>query len=131
MSVAIKRNPELWARIVAKVKSENTGGTMPGQWSARKAQIAVKRYKDSGGTYVGSISRSNSLHRWTKQNWRTRSGAPSHISGERYLPAKAIQSLSPKEYERVSASKRRAMRLGHQYSPMPRSIINKVKKFRR
>lgn len=46
---AIKTNPELWHRIVERVKAEGVGGTRPGQWSARKAQIAVKRYKNAGG----------------------------------------------------------------------------------
>ena len=40
---AIKTNPELWHRIVERIKKENIGGTRSGQWSARKAQIAVKR----------------------------------------------------------------------------------------
>ncbi len=48
-STATKSNPALWHRIVERVKKENIGGTKSGQWSARKAQIAVKRYKDAGG----------------------------------------------------------------------------------
>ena len=37
-----------WKRIVAAVKAGSAGGK-PGQWSARKAQIATQRYKKSGG----------------------------------------------------------------------------------
>ncbi len=44
MSTAKKSNPGLWKRIVASVKSGTKGGNA-GQWSARKAQIAVARYK--------------------------------------------------------------------------------------
>ena len=44
MSVAKKTKPKLWKRIVASVKSGSKGGR-PGQWSARKAQIATARYK--------------------------------------------------------------------------------------
>jgi len=127
---AIKKNPELWKRIVQKVKSETIGGTKSGQWSARKAQIAVKRYKSKGGTYVGPKSKSNSLSRWSSQNWRTKSGKPSHITGERYLPAKAIKALSAREYRQVSTKKRRDSRRGVQYSRMPRRISNKVRKYR-
>ena len=43
-----------------------------------------------------------SLKKWTKQKWRTKSGKPStqgsKATGERYLPEKAIKSLSSKEY---------------------------------
>ena len=39
-----------------------------------------------------------SLKAWTKQNWRTKSGKPSSKTGERYLPKKAIDSMSSKEY---------------------------------
>ena len=43
--------PELRKRIVSAVKSEATHGTGAGQWSARKAQLVAKRYKDAGGGY--------------------------------------------------------------------------------
>ena len=35
-----------------------------------------------------------SLDKWTKQKWRTKSGKPSAETGERYLPDAAIKSLS-------------------------------------
>lgn len=41
---ATKTKPKLWKRIVASVKAGSKGGR-PGQWSARKAQIATARYK--------------------------------------------------------------------------------------
>jgi len=43
--------PELRRRIFNDVKSEATAGTGAGQWSARKAQVVAKRYKDAGGGY--------------------------------------------------------------------------------
>jgi len=131
MSKAIKQNPVLWKSVVAQVKSEEIGGTRANQWSARKAQIAVKLYKSKGGTYIGPKSKSNSLVRWDNQKWTTKSGIPSHISGERYLPEKAIRSLSSKDYSRVSALKRNSMRKGQQYSRMPRDIANSLRKFRK
>ena len=33
-----------------------------------------------------------SLDRWTKQKWRTKSGKPSAETGERYLPDAAIKA---------------------------------------
>jgi hypothetical protein len=43
--------PEMRKRIVSQVKSEATQGTAAGQWSARKAQLVAKRYKEAGGGY--------------------------------------------------------------------------------
>jgi len=43
--------PELRKRIFNDAKSEATAGTGAGQWSARKAQVVAKRYKDAGGGY--------------------------------------------------------------------------------
>ena len=43
--------PELRKRIFNDVKSQATAGTGAGQWSARKAQVVAKRYKDAGGGY--------------------------------------------------------------------------------
>jgi hypothetical protein len=46
-----------------------------------------------------------SLKSWTKQKWRTKSGKPStqgpRATGERYLPSKAIASLSDKSIEQL------------------------------
>ena len=47
-----------------------------------------------------------SLKKWTKQKWRTKSGKPSAKTGERYLPDKAIKSLSNKEYAATTKKKR-------------------------
>ena len=41
---AKKTNEKMLKSIVASVKAGSAGGR-PGQWSARKAQIATKRYK--------------------------------------------------------------------------------------
>ena len=50
MSTATKTKPSLWKRIVANVKAGSKGGK-PGQWSARKAQMVAKMYKEKGGGY--------------------------------------------------------------------------------
>ena len=49
-------NPKLWESIKNIVMKMDTGGTKAGQWSARKAQIAVKLYKEKGGGVSSSIS---------------------------------------------------------------------------
>ena len=50
-----------------------------------------------------------SLKKWTKQDWRTKSGKPSAKTGERYLPAKAIKSLSSSEYAATTRAKRQGI----------------------
>ncbi len=76
-----------------------------------------------------------SLVAWTKQKWRTKSGKPStqgsKATGERYLPEKAIKALSPSEYSRSSAAKRKATKRGKQFSKQPRKTAKKTSRFRR
>ena len=43
--------PSLRKRIFNSVKAAAIVGTGAGQWSARKAQLMAKRYKDAGGGY--------------------------------------------------------------------------------
>lgn len=129
MSTSKKSNPGLWKRIVSAVKSGSKGGK-PGQWSARKAQIAVARYKKAGGGYKGAKSSKNSLAKWTKQKWRTKSGKPSSETGERYLPEKAIKKLTAEEYARTTRAKRIGKAVGKQFVPQPKSIKEKTAKYR-
>ena len=127
---ATKSKPKLWKRIVARIKSQASHGTRAGQWSGRKAQAAVKAYKKAGGGYSGAKKSSNSLSKWSKQKWRTKSGKPSSKTGERYLPEKAIKSLSAREYARTTAKKRRDKAKGKQFSKQPKSIAKKTKAYR-
>ena len=71
-----------------------------------------------------------SLKDWGKQKWRTKSGKPSSKTGERYLPEKAIKALSSSEYARTSAVKRKGTAAGKQFVKQPKSIANKVRKYR-
>ena len=128
--VAEKANPILWSRIVEKIMLEDVAGTKKGQWSARKAQLAVKRYKEAGGKYRGQKSSNTSLVEWTKQQWTTKSGKPSSLTGERYLPKKAFEALSDKDYARTTKLKREAMKKGEQYSKQPSDIAKTIKPFR-
>ena len=42
--------PAMRKRLFEKIKAGGKGGK-PGQWSARKAQMLAKEYKDQGGGY--------------------------------------------------------------------------------
>lgn len=124
-----RTNPELWNEIKNKVLKSNIAGTKANQWSARKAQYAVKLYKEKGGQYIGQKTANNSLAKWTRQNWMTKSGLPSHITGERYLPEKAIKALTNKQYEQTTKLKRESMKKNIQYSKQPINITHIIKKY--
>lgn len=125
-----RTNPILWQKIKEEILLQDIAGTKKGNWSARKAQLAVQRYKEAGGKYKGKKSPNNDLVKWTKQEWTTKSGKPSHITGERYLPKKAIEKLSDKEYNKTTQLKREAMKKGEQFSKQPKEIADKVKNYR-
>ncbi len=76
-----------------------------------------------------------SLKKWTSQNWRTKSGKPStqgaKATGERYLPAKAIKSLSAKEYAATTRKKRKDTAAGKQHSAQPKRIAKKTVRSRK
>jgi hypothetical protein len=128
--VATKTDPALWSAIVADVTAGAKGGKA-GQWSARKAQIAVALYKAAGGGYVGPKSPANSLARWTAERWTTKSGRPSLLTGERYLPEAAIAALTPQEYAATTRAKRAGLRRGEQFTPQPPAIAAKTRRHRK
>jgi hypothetical protein len=72
-----------------------------------------------------------SLKAWTKQKWRTKSGKPSSKTGERYLPEKAIKSLSSQEYAATTKAKREGTAKGKQFVKQPKGVAKKVRKYRR
>jgi hypothetical protein len=43
--------PEMRKQLFNKIKAQAVQGTAAGQWSARKAQLLVKQYKEKGGGY--------------------------------------------------------------------------------
>ena len=71
-----------------------------------------------------------SLKAWGEQKWRTKSGKPSSKTGERYLPEAAIKALSPAEYARTTAAKRKGKKEGKQFVKQPKGVAKKVKPFR-
>jgi len=127
----VKRtDPALWEAVKAEVTAQDKGGR-PGQWSARKAQLAVFLYKKRGGGYLDPKDPTNSLARWTRQDWRTKSGRPSLVTGERYLPARAIEALTAQEYAATTKAKRHGMAQGKQFVSQPTHIAQKVAHYRR
>jgi hypothetical protein len=71
-----------------------------------------------------------SLVDWGRQRWRTKSGKKSSVTGERYLPEKAIQSLSPAEYAATTRAKRAGKASGKQFVKQPAGIAKKTARFR-
>jgi len=72
-----------------------------------------------------------SLKSWTKQKWQTKSGKPSSKTGERYLPEKAIKSLTSAEYAATTKAKRQGTKQGKQFVKQPKSIAKKTRAYRR
>ena len=71
-----------------------------------------------------------SLKDWGDQKWRTKSGKPSSKTGERYLPEKAIASLSPSEYAATTKAKRAGKAVGKQFVAQPKAVAKKTARFR-
>ena len=71
-----------------------------------------------------------SLKDWGSQRWRTKSGKPSSKTGERYLPEAAIKALSPQEYARTTAAKRKGKAKGKQFVKQPKAIARKTAQYR-
>ncbi len=112
-----RTNETLWKSIVARVKAGSKGGK-PGQWGARKAQLATLMYKKAGGKYSGRKTKAQkSLSKWTKEKWRTSDGKPAERKGgtTRYLPDKAWKSLSSAEKAATNRKKRQGSRAGRQF----------------
>lgn len=72
-----------------------------------------------------------SLKAWGEQKWTTKSGKKSSETGERYLPKKAIDALSPQEYAATTRAKRAGKAKGKQFVPQPKAIKEKVKPYRK
>jgi len=127
--IAGKTDPMLWERVKTEVTEGDKGGK-PGQWSARKAQMAVNAYKAEGGGYTGDKPADNQLAQWGREEWDTKSGHPSGETGERYLPKAARDALTPAEYNRTTAKKRADTAKGRQYSAQPKDVATKTAPYR-
>jgi hypothetical protein len=76
-----------------------------------------------------------SLKKWTKEEWGTKSGKSStqgpKATGERYLPKKAREALSDKEYAATTKAKREGTKKGKQFVAQPKKIAQKTAKYRK
>ena len=64
--------PGLRESIKDRIMAGTKGGKA-GQWSARKAQIVAKKYKEQGGGYKGGKGKKQKdLKRWGKEKWMTK-----------------------------------------------------------
>lgn len=126
MKSARKTRPALWEKVKKEVTASDKGGK-PGQWSARKAQLAVQLYKKRGGGYVGKKTKDNALTKWTKEDWQY-TGEPKK---SRYLPKKAIEHLTPQEKAATSRAKNKGTRKGKQFVKQPKRIAKKTARYRK
>ncbi len=126
---AEKTDPALWDKVKHEVTEGDKGGK-PGQWSARKAQLAVNEYKHEGGGYNGPKTADNHLVEWGREEWGTKSGKESGETGERYLPKQAREAISDADYRRTTAKKRADTAKGKQFSAQPKDVAQKTAPFR-
>ena len=125
---ATRSNPKLWEKIKKQVLKGSKGGA-PNKWSARKAQLAVSKYKSAGGKYVGKKSKYNSLTKWSKEKWGYVGGKgsnPKQYKG-RYLPEIVRKNLTKKEKE--IENKRKGSKRGKWVSYSP-SVTKKMRKYK-
>ena len=122
---AKKKDPAKWARAKARAKAK-----MGGKHSARAMQLAVKYYKDAGGTYSGKKSSGNKLKKWGDQKWDYVSKGdkkkPKSKRG-RYLPKSVRESLSPSEKASTNRKKRVANARSRRKAKYSKSIARKVR----
>jgi len=130
--------PGMRKRIFNRIKAGGKGGN-PGQWSARKAQMLAKAYKDAGGGYKqdgGYVAQSGmrapqkSLKNWGDQDWDYISkGDEKKPKSERgrYLPKSVRASLTPAQKASENRKKRAASRAGRQNAKYSKDVANKVR----
>ena len=122
---AKKKDPAKWARAKARAKAK-----MGGKHSVRAMQLAVKYYKDAGGTYSGKKSSGNKLKKWGDQKWDYVSKGdkkkPKSKRG-RYLPKSVRDSLSPSEKASTNRKKRVANARSRRKATYSKSIARKVR----
>lgn len=78
----------------------------------------------------GLAKSQKSLKAWGDQKWTTKSGKKSSETGERYLPEKAIKSLSAAEYAATTKAKRKGKAAGKQFVKQPTKIAKKTSSYR-
>ena len=116
---ATKTNPALWEKSKQQAKSK-----MGGKHSARAMQLATKIYKSKGGGYSGAkpSSKTNSLKKWSKQDWGySGKDKPGQGGSGVYLPKAKRDRLKSTDTGRkrlasATRKKHKATASGQQYS---------------
>lgn len=133
--------PELRKKLYNKIKRGNKGGDA-GEWSARKAQLLAKEYKEQGGEYRKPLGEEQkSLKKWSAQDWMTsgtfenkKKGKSKEVKSEgakRYLPKKAWEGLSESEKKKTNKAKSKGNKEGKQFVSQPKAIAKKTAKYRK
>ena len=117
---AVRDNEPLWEYCKQEAVEKM------GKFSARAMQYAVKLYKERGGGYVGTKSASNSLVKWTKEDW----GYTGELGHSRYLPKKARDHLTVGEKIATDRAKNKGTTLGKQWVKQPAKIAKKTARYR-
>jgi hypothetical protein len=118
-ATATKTDPQKWEAAKAEAKAK-----MGGKHSARAMQLATQIYKKDGGGYSGPkpTSSTNSLKKWTKQDWNWTGGDKPGQGGRGvYLPKQKADRLreSKEGKDQLAAAARKkseATHKGEQYS---------------
>jgi hypothetical protein len=133
--------PELRKKLYSKIKKGTRGGDA-GEWSARKAQLLAKEYKEQGGGYRKALGEEQKkLKKWSSQDWMTsgtfenkKSGKSKEVKSEgskRYLPKKAWEGLSESEKKKTNTAKSKGNKEGKQFVAQPKAIAKKTAKYRK
>lgn len=116
-----RTKPLLWEKVKREVLRGSQGGP-PGKWSARKAQLSVARYKSRGGGYRGKKSTSNSLTKWSREQWGYVGG-----SKGRYLPLVVRKHMSSRA--KVEENRRKGSKRG-QWVPYGKETTKLMRRFK-
>jgi hypothetical protein len=133
--------PELRKKLLNKIKKGSKGGDA-GEWSARKAQLLAKEYKEQGGGYKKALgAEQKSLKKWSSQDWMTsetfekkKKGKSEEVKSKgkkRYLPKQAWEGLSESEKKKTNAAKAKGNKEGKQFVAQPKAIAKKTAKYRK
>jgi len=118
-ATATKTDPAKWEAAKREAKAK-----MGGKHSARAMQLATQIYKKNGGGYSGSkpTSSTNSLKKWTKQDWGySGKDKPGQGGSGVYLPKRRRDALKATKQGRsmlasATRKKHKATAQGKQYS---------------
>ena len=129
-----RTKPELWEKSKKAAVAK-----MGGRHSARAMQEAGRLYRAAGGGYCGiKTGQQRRLTKWTKEDWTTATGKKACKKGpsgkytvcDRYLPAKAWETLTPGQKRSTRQKKLKARRQYVPNAPSAKAAGRKARKAR-